>query len=244
MSQAPYQVALPVFEGPLDLLLRLIERDELDITQVSLAKVAQQFLDHVLQMEEADADHLAEFLVIAGKLLLIKSRALLPRPPSSMLPTEEEDIGKELVDQLIEYRKFKQAAGWLRELQSMGMHSYVRVPGSAEVPQQPDLTGITLDVLLAAVREALQVRPPEPLANGTIPPLVVTVSEQIERIQAELARANSLSFSAFLKRTTNRLEIVVSLLAVLELVRRRLATVRQDEPFGEIVIEPIPSTAV
>ncbi|HNR97661.1 MAG TPA: segregation/condensation protein A [Anaerolineae bacterium] len=243
MSQAPYEVALPVFAGPLDLLLRLIERDELDITEVSLAGIAQQFLDHVLQMKEANADHLAEFLVIAGKLLLIKSRALLPRPPTNTLPAEE-DIGRELVDQLIEYRKFRQAADWLRELETMGLHSYLRVPGLPDVPQQPDLTGVTLDVLLAAVREALRVRPPVPLANGTIPPLIVTVAEQIERIQSELARVDSLSLSTFLKRAHSRLEIVVSLLAVLELVRRRLATVRQDEPFGEILVYSIPAAVV
>jgi len=235
MSQAPYQVVLPVFEGPLDLLLRLIERQELDITQVSLAKVAQQFLDYVMHMEERDADRLAEFLVVAGKLLLIKSRALLPRPPSTDLPAEE-DAGADLVEQLLEYRKFRQAAGWLRDLHALGFQSYVRLPGTPDMPQRPDLTGITLDVLLTAVREALEIRPPEPLANGTIPPLVVTVAQQVERIERELARSGVFGFSGFLRQATSRLEIVVSLLALLELVKRGTVAMRQDVPFGDILI--------
>ncbi len=235
MSQSAYQVVLPVFEGPLDLLLRLIERQELDITQVSLAKVAQQFLDYVMQMEERDADRLAGFLVIAGKLLLIKSRALLPRPPSMDLPFEE-DVGADLVGQLLEYRKFKNAAGWLRDLHALGFQSYVRLSGTPDVPQRPDLTGITLDVLLTAVREALEIRPPESLANGTIPPLIVTVAQQVERMESELSRSGVLSFSAFLGQAASRLEIVVSLLALLELVKRGLVAMRQDVPFGDILI--------
>ena len=88
----------------------------------------------------------------------------------------------------------------------------------------------------AAVREALEIRPPQPLANGTIPPLIVTVAQQIERIEAEMALSGTLSFAAFLRQATSRLEIVVSLLAVLELVKRGLAMLRQDVPFGDILV--------
>src|SRR5512136_316516 len=117
---ASYQVALPVFEGPLDLLLHLIEREELDITQVSLAQVTQQFLDYVTQASIQDPDRLVDFLVVAAKLLLIKSRALLPRPPTAALRAEE-DIEHDLVQQLLEYRKFREAAGWLGSLQALGL---------------------------------------------------------------------------------------------------------------------------
>jgi len=235
VSQPAYQVVLQVYEGPLDLLLRLIEREELDITRVSLARVAQQFLDYVTQMEECDANRLAEFLVIASKLLLIKSRALLPKPPSTELPAEADE-GADLVEQLIEYRKYKQAAGWLRDVQAMGLRSYVRLSAAPDIPQRPDLTGITLDSLLAAVREALEIRAPEPLVNGTIPSLVVTIAQQVERIERDLAQSSVLSFAAFLRQARSRLEIVVSLLAVLELVKRRMVLIRQDVPFGDILI--------
>jgi segregation and condensation protein A len=238
MSEPAYQVVLPVFEGPLDLLLHLIEREELDITQVSLALVTQQFLDYVARLDEIDPDRLADFLVVAAKLLLIKSRALLPRPPTPGVLAEEE-TGEDLVQQLIEYRRFKEAAGWLRGLEAQGLQSYIRLSGTDEVQRQADLTDITLDTLLAAVRDALQIRTPEPSVDKTIPPLRVTIAEQIERLQSELARTGTLSFVAFMRQAESRLEIVVTLLAVLELVKRRLVSVRQDVPFGDILVSAL-----
>ena len=115
-SDAPgYRVVLPVFEGPLDLLLRLIEPRGLDVSKVSPARVTDQFLEYVGRLGQRDADPLASFLVVAAKLLQIKSRVLLPQPPASASPEgAEENIGEDLVQQLIEYRKFKEAAGWLQ----------------------------------------------------------------------------------------------------------------------------------
>ncbi|MEJ2735962.1 MAG: segregation/condensation protein A, partial [Anaerolineae bacterium] len=115
-----YQVALPVFEGPLELLLHLIEREELDITQVSLAQVTNQYLDYLAQLSERDPDNLADFLVVAAKLLLIKSRILLPQAPSPTV-SDEEDLGEDLVRQHKEYRRFKEAARWLKELDEEGL---------------------------------------------------------------------------------------------------------------------------
>jgi segregation and condensation protein A len=235
MSQPAYRVVLPVFEGPLDLLLHLIEREELDITLVSLAQVTQQFLDYVTRLSESEPDRLADFLVVAAKLLLIKSRALLPKPPAAALPVEEE-VGQDLVQQLIEYRKYKQAAGWLGDLEEQGLASYIRLSSMADAPRPADLTGVTLDTLLAAVREVLEIGSPLPSANGTIAPLTISVAQQIERIESEIARAGELSFVAFLRQAGSRLEIVVTLLAVLELVKRGRATMRQNAPFGDIWI--------
>ena len=110
-----YQVALPVFEGPLDLLLHLIERQELDITAISLAQVTNQYLEYLAGASERDPDNLADFLVVAAKLLLIKSRVLLPQPPAPPA-AEEEDLGDDLVRQLVEYKRFKEAARWPRSL--------------------------------------------------------------------------------------------------------------------------------
>jgi segregation and condensation protein A len=101
-----YQVTLPVFEGPLDLLLHLIERQELDITAISLAQVTNQYLEYLGRVSERNPGNLADFLVVAAKLLLIKSRVLLPQPPVPLAP-EEEDVGDDLVRQLMEYKRFK-----------------------------------------------------------------------------------------------------------------------------------------
>jgi segregation and condensation protein A len=114
-----YLVRLPLFEGPLDLLLHLIQKNELDITAISLALVADQFVEHLQTIGQVQADLIADFLVVAAKLLLIKSRLLLPRPP--VVDDEEDDDPAELLARrLREYKKFKQAAGFLRELESSG----------------------------------------------------------------------------------------------------------------------------
>ena len=110
-----YQVTVPAFDGPLDLLLHLVERDELDITVISLRRVTDQYLAQVEALQQGKIDHLIDFLVVAARLVLIKSRALLPRPPDSSGETEEEDPAETLIRQLRQYRQFKQAAAWLQE---------------------------------------------------------------------------------------------------------------------------------
>jgi segregation and condensation protein A len=124
-----YQVQLDVFEGPLDLLLRLIEREELDITLVSLALVADQFLAHIARLPDASAASLADFLAIGARLLVLKSRVLLPRPENEAA-SEEEDWGQDLVERLQEYRRYKEAAARLRAIEEANPH----VPAGSAAP--------------------------------------------------------------------------------------------------------------
>ena len=149
MEQQAYQVQLPVFKGPLDLLLHLIEQQELDITTIALAQVTDQYLAYLQYLHEASPDDLTAFLTVAARLLLLKSRALLPRPPQAM--EETEDVGEDLVRQLREYRQFKQIAHYLRERDQDTMHMYPRdLPVSKLVAGwQPklDLSGTTLEDL-------------------------------------------------------------------------------------------------
>jgi segregation and condensation protein A len=230
-----YQVALPVFEGPLDLLLHLIERQELDITEVSLAQVTNQYLEYLAQISERDPDSLADFLVVAARLLLIKSRVLLPQPPSELSP-EEDDVGADLVQQLIEYKKFKDAASWLKDIEDQGLHSYIRLAAAPDLQRTVDMDDLTLDDLLAAVQEALAVKPPALSVNGAVPPIIITISEQIELIERETARGRSVSFRGLLQRAKSRIEIIVTLLALLEMVKQLRVRMRQDRPFDDIVI--------
>ena len=230
-----YQVQLPVFEGPMDLLLHLIEEQQLDITKVSLAQVTQQFLDHLARAESINADHLADFLVVAAKLIYIKSTVLLPQPPPS---EEEEDVGDDLVRQLILYKQFKEVAGHLRALEEQGSRAFVRVAPPVALPKTLDLEGITLDDLLQAVREALEVLPPAPPVNGVVAPLMVTVDEKIELIQSRIARAGRVSFRQLIRKARSRVEVIVTFLAVLEMIKRRLVDARQEALFGDVVIVP------
>lgn len=232
MSQ--YCVQLPVFEGPLDLLLHLVEREELDITTVALAQVTDQYMAYLAEMERRQAKDLADFLVVAAKLLLIKSLALLPRPPT-LLP-ETEDVGNELVRQLQAYKRFKEIATLLHEREARGLRSYVRVAPPPRVEPQLDLGDVTIHKLLAIVQEALDALPTAPVGE-VVAPVTVTIAGQIARIESQLMARRHVSFREFLSEAITRVEIIVTLLAVLELIKQNRVRVRQEELFGEIIIE-------
>ena len=232
----PYQVKLPIFQGPLDLLLHLIQREEMDITTVSLAQVTDQYLEYIGLLEELNAGALADFLVIAAKLLLIKSEMLLPRPPG--VPAEEggEDVGDELARRLIEYRKFKEAALELRQREEMGLRAYVRVAPLPKLERSLDLEGVSLADLLEAVRRALDVRPPTSSVSEVVAPFTITVAEKMALIEERLKRQRRVSFNRLLDRAASRLEIIVTFMAVLELIKLNGVVVRQERLFGEIII--------
>jgi segregation and condensation protein A len=232
-----YQVSLPVFEGPLDLLLHLIERQELDITQVSLARVTNQYLEYLDQITERNPDNLADFLVVAAKLLLIKSRVLLPQPPGPPSGEDTEtDVGEELIQQLAVYKRFKEVAMWLKELEEQGICSFVRLAPPPRLQQIVDVGDIKLDDLLAAVREVLAVKAPAPSVNGAVPPITISIADQMELIELETARGRSISFRKLLEKGSSRIEVIVTLLALLELVKQLRVTMAQHQLFGDIVI--------
>ena len=233
---SPYEIRLPIFEGPLDLLLHLIEQDELDITTVALAQVTDQYMAHLARLEQRKAKELAAFLTVAAKLLLIKSLALLPRPPT--LSPETKDVGDELVRQLQAYKRFKQVASLLHEREKKGLHGYVRTAPLPHLEPQLDLGNVTVDDLLTAVQEALDVIP-VPSAGEVVAPVTVTVAEQISYIENQLAHRRQIRFYDVLSKATTRVEIIVTLLALLELVKQDRVQVRQEHMFGEIVIEHV-----
>jgi segregation and condensation protein A len=230
-----YTVKLPVFEGPLDLLLHLIEERELDITKVSLAAVTDQYLDYMNQVEELNPDRLADFLIVAAKLLLIKSRTLLPQPSDEIDEEEEEDVGDELVRRLIEYRKFKNAAAELRSRQEQGLRAYARLLAAPEPQPTFRLEGVTLDALLEAVREAMMAQPTASV-DEVVTPLRVSLPEKIAQLEALLTERRRFSFTDILKEARSRTEIVVTFLALLQLIKRRKVVVQQHELFGEILL--------
>ena len=246
-----YEVKLPIFQGPLDLLLHLIQREELDITKVSLAQVTDQYLEYISLLEELTAEMLADFLVVAAKLLLIKSEVLLPRPPGVPGEQEEEDVGDELARQLIEYKRFKEAAMGLKEREDTGLRAYVRVApppkldwslgrNRGDAQDRPlDLEDVSLADLVEAVQRALDVRPALPTVSEVVTPYTVTVAEKMALIRETLSTVKQVSFSHLLDQATSRVETIVTLMAVLELIKLRGIEVRQERLFGEIVISPL-----
>jgi segregation and condensation protein A len=227
---------LPEFEGPLDLLLQLIEHRQLDITRVSLVAVTDQFLDIISHPGNIALSQLADYLIIAAKLILIKSRLLLPQPekPST---DEEEDVGDDLVRQFREYKMFKQAAAFLREREQRGWRAYTRrAPPPRLQPTTFRLEGVSLDDLANALMRALRVRPTLPQGTLTVP-LAVSIDQEITRILDWTTRQPTVTFTQLLERAQTRIEIIVTFLAILELIKRRQIRARQDALFGEIVLE-------
>lgn len=240
-----YEVSLPVFEGPLDLLLSLIEREQLDITTISLAQVTDQYLAYLAQLDRRRVGELADFLVVAAKLLWIKSRALLPHPPT-LQPGEAEQAGEELVHQLQVYRQFKAAAAFLSERDAQALRSYLRlaqpVLGDAVSGRraQLDLGPITVWDLLRAAQAVLGSLPAPPV-DEVVRPITVTVVEQIERIRGHLQQRKRITFREVLSELATRVEVIVTLLALLEMVKQHVVRAYQETLFGEIFIERLPA---
>lgn len=239
-----YEVQLPVFQGPLDLLLHLIEQQQLDITVVSLAQVTDQYLRYLTALESVDPDTLTDFLVVAAKLLLIKSQALLPRPPASAQADDaEEDVGDQLARQLQVYRQFKHVAQYLSQREAEHLRSYVRVSATPNIEPRLAAGQITLLDLLAAARVALAIRPPDPPVDAVVSPMVVTIGQRMAHIRDTLARLPRVLFSRLIADCTSRTEVIVTFMAVLELIKQNRVDVHQDVPFGDFVVIERPAVA-
>jgi segregation and condensation protein A len=233
--QSNYTVQLPVYEGPLDLLLSLIERAELDITTVSLALLTDQYLSFIHGLDQASADDLSAFLVIAAKLLQIKSEALLPRPPER--EPGEEDVGQSLVDQLKLYKRYKEIAVALDERQLAGLRTFLRVAPPPKVDAKLDLSNLSLEDLLAAAKSVYaRAQAKEPLGSVIAAPKI-TIREKIDLISKTLKQLSRASFRSLLGDKPTRLEVVVTFLALLELVKRYRVEARQESIFSEIQID-------
>lgn len=230
-----YHVATAVFEGPLDLLLHLIERAELDITKLSLAQVTDQYLEHMHRLPELLAEEVSAFLVIAAKLLLIKSEALLPRPP--VREEGEEDPGEALARQLIIYRRYRKIAELLENREVDGLRSYLRLVVPQRVEGAVDMSDVSLgDLMKAAQNIFLRVDDRLELKSVVSPPLI-TIRQKINLIKRNLLQSGRFTFRNILSNKPSRIEIVVSFLALLELIKRHLVNANQSTLFGDIEIE-------
>jgi segregation and condensation protein A len=240
-DHADYEVHTPVFEGPLALLLRLIEKNELDITKVALAQVTDEFLAHVDRMRaDQQIETIADFLFVAAKLLWIKSKALLPKPPAAAKEAlDEEDVGDELLRQLRAYRQFKEAAGWLRDRDHQGLRTYV-----VALPP-PRARRITMDLSdvrpedLRVVAEALLFPDESPRPEGAIQRPRISIVQQISLIRKRLMAWSQITFRRLLGKQPSRLEAVVTLQAILELIKQRAVNATQTEMFGDITIKAL-----
>lgn len=226
-----YQVKLEQFEGPLDLLLNLIEEQKLDITQVSLAGVADQYLEYIKGKENITLENLADFLAIASRLILIKSKALLPLLEFS---EEEEEEIKDLAAQLAEYKKFKNVAKKIRALSAAGRESFSRegFQGIQSFFYPPKEINV-YDLKKAYLKVLSEIPIMEKLEEEMVRE-VITLEDKISHLQIMLRKKIETSFAELTANATDKIEVVVSFLAMLELVKQRIIQVEQGELFSEI----------
>jgi segregation and condensation protein A len=235
-----YQVQFEVFEGPLDLLLYLIKKEEVDIYEVNLTKLATQFIEYVDLMRQFDLEVAGEFLVMASTLMYIKSRELLPKDQQVAVEEEEEgeDPRWELIRQLVEYKKFKDAAAQLQTLEERQENVFPRVPGKIEFETEaaPAKSEVGIFDLLNAVNGILKRFAAKEASTREIYEDKWTVSEKIEFVRNILAERGSVKFSELFEKAANRAEVVCTFLALLELIRLKQLACVQPEPFAEIEI--------
>jgi segregation and condensation protein A len=233
------KISLPLYEGPLDLLLDLIRRQKLDIYDIPIAKITEQYLDYLHLMEEMNVDLASEFLVIAAQLIYIKSRMLLPPDPDAP-PEEQEDPRAELVRRLIEYEKFKNAAQMLYQREMIENAVWTN-PGEAGLESselEPELN-VTLWDLLMSFRDVVKRAEERPLMQ------VQRDEFSVEQMMAYLfekimAAGGTVALTEVLPEITSRRGLITAFLAILELTRLHAIHLRQDRPFGEITARANP----
>lgn len=234
-------VKIQQFEGPLDLLLNLIEQQQLDITQISLAQVTEQFLGYVKKLEQINATELADYLSIAAKLLVIKSKAILP---SLEVDSPEEETEEDLATKLLRYKQFKEAAKYFKSLDSRGLQSFTRSRVFSErIHFFPD-PAVNLDVLRHSIGIVLNsLKELDNLPKAKIRE-AISIQEKIEGLQKQLSSQIETKLSELISGAKNKEEVIITFLALLELIKQRMFTVSQDTLFSDVTISKFTPTEV
>jgi segregation and condensation protein A len=233
----PYQVKLEIFEGPLDLLLHLIGRKEIDIYDISIAEISDEYLRYIETLHELDLEVATEFLLIAATLLKLKSDSLLPAPQKEGEEVTPAEMREELLWRLLEYQKFRNAGTYLMErLQREEVYFYRQL--DMEDPFRnivPDvLKGLTLQKLVAAARELVEAE--REVDISYIAPIKVNISDYMDRIRAVLQETKRTSYRELTRDCSLRVEQIVIFLALLELYKREEIDIRQTTRFGDIQV--------
>ena len=239
MSSNEYKVRLEVFEGPLDLLLYLIKKDEVDIYDISIERITQQYLEFMDAFKVLDLEVAGEFVVMAANLIYIKSRALLPahvQPPEE--EAEEEDPRWDLIRQLVEYKKFKDAAAQLSQREVAQSNLFSRLPEPEAAVERP-LGEVSVFDLIAAFNKILKRIEGKTEDLREIFEENYSVSDKIDLIMKMTASGVALKFTELFANAASRTEVVVTFLALLELVRLKQLSLVQSEAFGEIELKRV-----
>jgi segregation and condensation protein A len=235
-SPDAYSVKLAAFEGPLDLLIHLIKKNEVNVYDIPIALITAQYLEYLDLLTELDLDVAGEFLVMSATLIHIKSRMLLPRP-DPMQDDPEEDPREALVNRLLEHQRFKAAAELLHERETVRSAQWLRpderIAPIAGEEIEPELE-VDLFSLLAAFRAVLDRARTRP--RVVLPPEQVSIEARITQLLARLSESDACGFEDLFDDVWSRADLVVTFLALLEMIRMKLVRVFQAGMFGEIRI--------
>lgn len=221
------------FEGPLDLLLSLIEQQQMDITQIALAQVTEQFLQYIKQLDQIDPTTLADYLSIAAKLLVIKSKAILP---TLEVETEEEEPGQDLESRLILYKQFKEAAKFLKRLDARRKQSWVRSLSFEErISFFPDPTVTSKELHDAIITVVAGLKELDNLPKAKIRE-AISIQEKIDSLRDSLSAQVETKLSDLLQTAKNKSEVIVTFLALLELIKQKIFVADQETLFADVVI--------
>jgi len=231
-----YQIKLEIFEGPMDLLLHLIKKHELDIYSIPIALITQQYLEYIDLMKSLDMEIAGDFLVMASTLTHIKSKMMLPPPETPENEEDGVDPRAELIRRLLEYKSFKEAAGSLENKEEAWSQMYTRsaeATPDVRVDDEPLLFDFHLFDLLAALKD-IMARVPD--AKFEITAEAVSITEKISQILSRLETTESLLFSDLFEGSTSKAQVIGTFLALLELIKTRVIKAFQVEQFGAIRI--------
>ncbi|MBM3216719.1 segregation/condensation protein A [Candidatus Poribacteria bacterium] len=238
MAVATLEFSLPQFQGPLDLLLHLIQKNEMDIHDIRIAEITDQYLQYLELMQTLDLDVASEYLVIASTLLFIKSESMLPAS-KPVRAASSADAREELVRQLLEYKRFKEASQFLRQCEDSRAEVVARPPDDAYAgsPTTEYEIRATLFDLLAAFQTILvQQSELAPEFSSEIHEEPITVEQRVHEILLELELHGTSEFGTFFQSLQSKLELICTFLAILELVRMRQIVAVQEEAFGPVAL--------
>jgi segregation and condensation protein A len=230
------RVQLEIFEGPLDLLLHLIKKNEVSITDIPIATITEQYLATLEVMQTLDLDVAGEFLVMAATLIHIKSRMLLPVTDDEEDEEEGTDPRAELVRRLLEYQRFKDAAGELEQREILTRDVFVRSASPLEEVEPAGFREVSLFELLTALRRVIERLPKDSVHEVTLEK--ITVREKMTLLLDILRADGKVLFESLFADVKTRMEVIVTFLAMLELVKVRAIRIFQEEMTGPIQIEP------
>ncbi|MCL0038446.1 segregation/condensation protein A [Thermodesulfovibrionales bacterium] len=229
------QIKVPIFEGPLDLLLHLISLNKIDIYDIPLAMITRQYLEYIEMANEFSLEIASEFLVMAATLIYIKSRMLLP-PDETIETEEQEDPRTGLVQRLLEYQAYKEVSAVLKEKEDVRMNTFSRLPsekGGSAIEPELYLFDVNLSYLMGSLKNILGKAPPDTVR---ITRETLTVKERIAVISRKIKNERTIRFEDIFGEDRTRIQIIVTFLALLEILRLGLAKAYQDREFGTIWI--------